>query len=115
ADLDAEVALCLLQADVREVVEPAVVQAADVGDQADLERRARGRRGGRRGRRRRGSVLGGAATGGDDREAEDEQEADDLLHSDLRGFRLWDENHGRFYFPCGRRRGGSRFRGSARG
>ena len=79
------------------MVEPAVVETAGVGDQADLERR--GRRG-RRGRRRVGALLRRAAPdGGDGQERDKGDQRAASARVSLRGFRLWDENRDGFYSP----------------
>src|SRR5712691_6008172 len=74
AVLDAELCLRFQDAQVREMVEAAVVQAADVRDEPDLDRLARGGR--RRGARCRRALLAAAAAAGckqdDDDEGSDE-------------------------------------------
>jgi hypothetical protein len=77
ATLDTEVALGALEPEVRQMVEAAVVEAADVRDEADLDVRA-GTSG--RGRAARGLVALATSAAGRDEQNDDAEECERSLH-----------------------------------
>ena len=73
--LDAQLALRSEEPDVREVVETAVIEPTDVGDEADLDLL-----GSAAGRRVRRGLLATSATAGSDEKHEDAEECERSIH-----------------------------------